>query len=92
MADQIAYIHRGKLLFQRDKDQLLQETAIVRCSGTQLDRLPRDLVVARQDGGLGGSAALVRDVTQVRRLLPNAVIDRVTIDEMMQFYAGRESK
>ncbi len=92
VADQIAYIHRGKLLFQRDKDQLLQETAIVRCSGTQLDRLPRDLVVARQDGGLGGSAALVRDVTQVRRLLPNAVIDRVTIDEMMQFYAGRESK
>ena len=90
VADQIAYIHRGKLLFQRDKNELLEETAVVRSSAAELDRLPRDLVLVRRDGGLGGSAALVKDGAAARRLLPDAVIDRTSIDEMMQLYGGRE--
>ena len=32
IADQIAYIHKGKLLFQQDKDLLLEDMAILRCS------------------------------------------------------------
>lgn len=90
VADQIAYIHQGKLLFQRGKDELLEETAVVRGSAAMLDRLPKDLVLARRDGGIGGSAALVKDGGAARRLLPDAVVDRTSIDEMMQLYGGRE--
>ena len=89
VADQIAYIHRGELLFQRDKDELLADTAILRCSERDIDRLPRELVTARRKGPMG-SAALVRHPEEVRRLLPNAVLDRADIDEMMQFISGRE--
>ena len=92
VADQIAYIHRGRLLFQRDKDELLQETAIVRAPEALLSRLPEELVIVRKTGGSGGSAALVRDPGTVRRLLPDAVIDRTSIDEMMQFYGGRDAE
>ncbi len=92
VADQIAYIHRGRLLFQRDKDELLQETAIVRAPEALLSRLPEELVMVRKTGGSGGSAALVRDPGTVRRLLPDAVIDRTSIDEMMQFYGGRDAE
>ena len=90
VADQIAYIHRGKLLFQRGKDELLEETAVVRGSAAVLDRLPQELVLVRRDGGIGGSTALVKDGAAARRLLPDAVIDRTSIDEMMQLYGGRE--
>ena len=90
VADQIAYIHQGRLLFQRSKDELLEETAVIRGSAAMLDRLPKDLVLARRDGGIGGSAALVKDGGAARRLLPDAVVDRTSIDEMMQLYGGRE--
>ncbi len=90
VADQIAYIHRGRLLFQRSKDELLEEMGIVRAPAAVLDRIPKELVMARRRGGMGGSAALVRDVRVVRHLLPDVVVDKLSIDEMMQFYGGSE--
>ena len=92
VADQIAYIHRGRLLFQRYKDRLMEEMAIVRAPAQVLDRLPRELVLVRRAGGLGGSAALVQDAAAVRRMLPDVVVDQLSIDEMMQFYSGRDGE
>jgi len=91
VADQIAYIHQGRLLFQRDKDELLEDTAILRCSAGRIDTLSKDLVLARH-GGPMGAAALVRHPEEVRRALPDAVLDRAGIDEMMQFIAGEDRK
>ena len=91
IADQIAYIHRGKLLFQQDKDLLLEDMAVLRCSAREIDTLPQNLVVARQ-GGAYGAAALVRHPQNVRRLLPGAVLDRADIDEIMQFISGGDKQ
>lgn len=91
IADQIAYIHQGRLVFQKNKDELMEEYCVVRCSWADLSRLPDSWVVAQQDGAFG-PAALVRNPGEVRRLLPDAVVDRFSIDEMMQFYAGRDRK
>ena len=91
IADQIAYIHKGKLLFQQDKDLLLEDMAILRCSAGEIDSLPKNLVVARR-GGAYGSAALVRHPQNVRCLLPSAVLDRADIDEIMQFISGGDKQ
>ena len=91
IADQIAYLHHGQLLFQKDKDVLLEELAVLRCPASEMAKLPEGVILARKDGPLG-AAALVQDAAQVRRLLPGAVVDRVSIDEMMQFYGGGEAK
>ena len=91
IADQIAYIHKGRLLFQQDKDLLLEDMAILRCSASEIDSLPKNLVVARR-GGAYGSAALVRHPQNVRRLLPGAVLDRADIDEIMQFISGGDKQ
>lgn len=88
IADQIAYLHGGRLLFQMDKDRLLEDLAVLRCPGKVLDTLPGDLVVIRQ-AQRAGAAALVREPERVRRLLPDAVLDRLTLDELMQFYSGK---
>lgn len=91
IADQIAYIHGGRLLFQRDKLELMEDMAVVRCSSDRLDALPAELVIARK-GGAFGASALVRRPEQVRRLLPDAVVDAASIDDMMRFYAGRDAQ
>ena len=91
IADQIAYIHHGQLLFQKNKDELMEDMAIVRCSKEQLDTIPERLILSRQSGSFS-HAALVRHPHEVRRILPNVVMDKASIDEMMQFYAGRDSQ
>lgn len=91
IADQIAYLHQGRLLFQEDKDRLLEDLAVVRCAASDLDRLPGELILARQSGAFG-QAALARHPAELRRYLPEAVIDKVSIDEMMQFYGRGETE
>lgn len=87
VADQIAYLHQGRLLFQQDKDALLEDLVVVRGDAAALARLPREWVLARKDGAFGASV-LARRGPEVRRLLPDTVVDRVSLDEMMQFYGG----
>ena len=42
--------------------------------------------------GTFGASALVRRPEQVRRLLPDAVVDAASIDDMMRFYEGRDAQ
>ena len=91
VADQIAYIHGGRLLFQRDKLELMEDMAVLRCPMAQIDSLPAELVIAKRSSVIG-SAALVREPERVRRLLPGAVVDCASIDDMMQFYSGRDKE
>ena len=91
VADQIAYLHEGRLVFQMEKDVLMEEMAVLRATAAQIDALPEELVAAVRNGSFGASA-LVRHPQKVRRLLPGAVLVRFSIDEMMHFYAGREEE
>lgn len=89
IADQIAYLHGGRLLFQMDKDRLLEEMAVLRGPREVLNALPEELVVTRQSRPAGISA-LVREPERVRRLASGAALDRLTLDELMQFYGGKK--
>lgn len=91
VADEIAYIHKGRLLFQREKDELLENMAVLRCSGEDLNQVPKKFVHARMKNSFG-YAALIECPDEVRRILPKAVIDRLTLSEMMQIYSGREGR
>lgn len=90
IADQIAYIHAGEMLFQRDKIELMEDMAVVRCSMARIDQLPEELVIAKR-GGAFGASALVRNPERVRALMPDAVLDAASIDDMMRYYAGRDA-
>ncbi|MEG2001147.1 MAG: ABC transporter ATP-binding protein, partial [Evtepia sp.] len=76
IADEIAYIHNGKLLFQKGKDELLESMLILRTSNAVLDTLPTELILARQSNSLG-AAALVTEPDRVRKLVPTGIFDSV---------------
>ena len=88
-ADSIAYIHKGKLLFQEDKDLLLQEYGVLRCSEADRRAVPAGAVVFTRRGPLG-CESLVKGREAVRAALPSAVCDPARIDDIMRFYAGRD--
>lgn len=91
VADSIAYLHKGRLLFQMERDELLEKYGVLRCSPEQLEALDNRLKVATRKTGFT-CETLVNDAVAARRALPDAVIDRASIEDIMQFYTGRDAQ
>lgn len=91
VADSIAYLHHGKLLFHEDKDALLQEYGLLRCSRAQLEKLPAGTAVHTRESAFG-CESLVKGRAEVQHLLPEAICDPASIDDIMRFYSGRDAQ
>ena len=91
IADSIAYLHNGQLLFQENKDDLLQEYGVLHCGEDVLTSLPAGLVVFTRRGAYG-CESLVREWRTVQELLPEAVCDAARLDDIMRFYSGRDAQ
>ena len=91
IADSIAYLHNGQLLFQENKDDLLQEYGVLHCGESVLPSLPADLVIFTKRGAFG-CESLVKNRAAVQELLPDAVCDAARLDDIMRFYSGRDAQ
>lgn len=91
IADSIAYLHHGQLLFHEDKDALMQEYGLLRCGEADLHRLPEGVAVFTKKGAFG-CETLVKGRETVLHLLPGAVCDPAGIDDIMRFYSGRDGQ
>lgn len=91
VADSIAYLHNGQLLFHENKDDLLQEYGVLHCGEDVLTSLPAGLVVFTRRGAYG-CESLVRERRTVQELLPEAVCDAARLDDIMRFYSGRDAQ
>ena len=91
VADSIAYLHNGPLLFQENKDDLLQEYGVLHCGEGALTSLPSDLVIFTKRGAFG-CESLVKSRATVREFLPDAVCDAAGLDDIMRFYSGRDAQ
>ena len=91
VADSIAYLHHGQLLFHENKDELLQAYGVLRCGEHALAALPAGLVVSTKHGPFG-CESLVKDRAVVQEFLPDAVCDAAGLDDIMRFYSGRDAQ
>lgn len=85
LCDYIAFIHKGKLIFCREKDSLSEEYGILRCGRKQLDDVPHEAVCGKRSGKYGVEC-LVR-----RNLLSNAFsVEKASIEDIMLFMVKGE--
>ncbi len=91
VADSIAYLHGGRLLFQENKDDLLQEYGLLRCPAAALAALPAGMVIHTRPNAFGAES-LVKNRAQARALLPGAICDPAGIDDIMRYYSGRDER
>lgn len=77
LCDYIAFIHRGRLLLCQDKDRLLQEYGIFRCTAEELKAVDPAAVAGRRETPYGVTAVVRRDAVPSGREL-----DRITIEEL----------
>ena len=92
IADSITFIHEGCILFSVSTDTLLGEAGILKCSVEEAEALD-----AKREGLLRirknqfGCEVLIKNKEQFRMRYPDAVVDPVTTEALMLFYARGEA-
>lgn len=90
-ADYIAFIDQGKIRLSLSIDNFQSDYGIVKCSRADLEKLDSSIAIARSANAFG-SSALVRDRRTARQLLPNAVTERASLDDIMLYLTKGEEK
>ncbi len=89
IADYIVFIHEGKVVFSRAKDELLEQYGIMKCGAAQFDALDKAYIVACRKMDYEWQV-LVSDREALQRKYPKALIVPATIDEIMLLYVKGE--
>ncbi|MGE5357649.1 MAG: ABC transporter ATP-binding protein [Bacteroidales bacterium] len=85
VADHIAFIHDGAIVFALPKPVLQEQWGVLRADAATVAKLPPSIVKGRRDRPYGVEA-LVADVSAARLSVgPDVVIERPTFDEVMVF-------
>ena len=85
IADYVTFLHAGKLLLTKPKDELLWKYGVLRCGEEQFQKLDGSEVLAWQKKDYSYDV-LVPDREAILRKYPEAVIDQVTMDEILLLY------
>ncbi len=82
IADYITFIHNGKLIMAASKNDLVYNFAVMRCKESQFLELdPGDILAYRKkDYQID---VLVSNANEIQRKYRNAVVDHVSVDEIM---------
>ena len=92
IADYIVFIHQGKVLFCKTKDELRYRYGIIRCGAALFDQIDKTEILAYRKDEYQWNV-LVADKENARRKYKNAVVDDATIDDILLLYVkGEQSK
>ena len=89
VADTITFIHQGKVLFCKAKDELLYHYGIIRCGAAIFDEIYKSEILAYRKEDYQWNV-LVADKEKARRRYKNAVVDDAAIDDIMLLYVKGE--
>lgn len=91
VADYIVFIHKGKIIFSKPKDELLDDYGIIKCGDEQFKALDREDWIAcrRQDYEW---QVLTSDRKKAEKKYPKALVMPATIDEIMLLYVKGEQE
>ena len=89
VADNITFIHQGKVLFCKAKDELLYQYGIVRCGAAVFDEIDKSEILAYRKEDYQWNV-LVADKQKARRRYKNTVVDDATIDDILLLYVKGE--
>ena len=91
VADYIVFIHEGRLIFSKPKDELLESYGIVKCGAAQFDRIEKQDIVAYRKQDYEWQV-LVANRNSAQKKYPKAMVIPASIDEIMLLYVKGENK
>lgn len=92
IADYIMFIHKGHVLFYENKDDLIYNYGMVRCTAKQAEGIPEEIIAGREENAFGVNI-LVKNkqmltdsgFMNVEDTEPVPVIDRVSIEDILLY-------
>lgn len=84
ISDYILLIHEGKILLFENKDELLYEYGMVRCSDAQLEKLDQTQILGIRKNAFE-TEVLVKNRRELEIMYPELVVDQVTIEEILLY-------
>lgn len=92
VADYITFIHQGKIVFSKPKDELIYNYGILRCGAEDFHRLdPADILAWRKNDYQWD--VLVEDQNKAMSRYRSIVIDNPSIDDILLLYVkGEQAK
>lgn len=91
VADYIVFIHNGKVVFNKPKDELKYKYGIIKCGAAQFNAIDKEDIIAYRKQDYEWQA-LIADKSLAHRKYPKAVVDSATIDDIMLLYVKGESR
>lgn len=89
IADYIVFIHQGEILLDEEKETLLSKMGILKCGEEDFRKLESDEYIRYRKNQFSFEV-LVNDKVAIRKKYPDAVVDGVTIEQIMLFYVRGE--
>lgn len=91
VADYITFMHKGKLLFSKTKDELIYQYGVIKCGAEMFNHIDKADMIAYRKQDYEWQV-LVADQEEARRKYKKCLIDSVTISEIMLFHVKGEKK
>lgn len=91
VADYIVFIHKGKLVFSKSKDELLENYGILKCGASLFDEIDKKEMIAYRKQDYEWQI-LVENRRAIQKKYPKAFIIPASIDEIMLMYVKGEIK
>lgn len=89
IADYIVFIHEGKVVFEKSKDELTERYGIIKCGAAQFDALDKSDIIAYRKKDYEWQI-LVSDREKMQKKYPKAPVVPAAIDEIMLLYIKGE--
>lgn len=84
VADYITFLHQGKVVFSENKDDLIYNYGVVKCSEEDYRAMDKDHVVAARRNQFA-CEVLIDNKSDFERMNRNMVVDSTTIEEIILF-------
>lgn len=89
VADYIVFIHNGKVLFSKPKDELIEQYGIIKCNAKQFDELNKNDIIRYRKQDYEWQV-LVADRQKAEKNYPHTLVVPASIDDIMLLYVKGE--
>lgn len=85
IADYITFIHDGKIVFSKSKDDLIYNYGLIKCSINDINKIGEADIIARRKNQFGYEI-LISDKKEMQKKYKDFIIDNTAIEDIMLFY------
>lgn len=89
IADYITFIHDGKIIFSKSKDELIYEYGVLKCGVNEFQSIDHSDIIGYRKGEFGYEV-LIDNKRKMQIKYPDFIIDAASIEDIMLFYIRGE--